>query len=396
MDDKFQILLNSKKNINSVNVDSFAKIELNTTVDKFTEYNINNTLSASNIFEAERESNEVYRLYGRIEYLSLLNNLKNIDGVSSTLSDFFNPYYPNSAELYNTSKTLLNSFNFYLLKPSATGYTNITISGDSNYYIRDFDIIAYPENFDIFSAGFSNNIFNEQGYCFNLNIDINVENCLTNITIDNLENGRGIPITDLYLFAEYKLDIRTKLDYTSWNGSGVESKINYDNSPNTYRDIIRYSNNDFIIEKHVDQIHYIKTQYDNGTLEWKFNPLIPIKLRYLSDNINIANINDVSYEEIIKIPYYALIENDLPLTDNGKRIWRDILPQGYIDPISNLGVKYPFINNRRYLFTSILLPISPNLNDPLTNSVFSNINYYNTEVINTKPLNNLNTIGKQC
>lgn len=397
MDEKHQILLGFNKNVNSVNVDTHVRIELTNKTDELLEYNINNSLSASDVFDAEREASEIYRIYGRIEYLSLLNNLKNT-GDLPTITDFFIPYYPANKDLVDTSKTILNSFNFYLLKPSITGYTNMTISGDSTYYIRDFDIIATPDTFDIYPAAFSNNLFNEQSYSFNFNVDINIENYIANITEDNYNNGRGFPVTELYLFAEYIPTNFITKKYTTWSTGGTETIVDYNTgTTKTYSDVIKYDKENFIIETHFNQTHYIRTLTNTGTtLEWKYNPLTPITLRVFNDSISTANINDVSYEETSKIPYYALIENDLPLEDNGTRIWRDILPQGYIDPISNVGVNYPFINNRRYLFTSIILDIVPNLNDATTNGIFQNINFYNPNTAYLQPTTDLNNIGKQC
>ena len=77
MDKKVEILLNSKKNIDSVDVDSFQKFDLNTNVGQIVEYDIRNVLSVTELFDIEREETPIYRIYGKIEYLSSLNRLKN-------------------------------------------------------------------------------------------------------------------------------------------------------------------------------------------------------------------------------------------------------------------------------------------------------------------------------
>ena len=315
--------------------------------------------------------------------------------------DFFIPYYTSASTLSNTSKTLLNSFNFSLLIPSNTGYTNITIEGDNTYYIRDFELVS--DDIDLYPAGYSNNVFNEQTYCFNFNEDINIEHFMQNITFDNYTGGTGLPVTELYLFAEFIPDQNNTKKYTVWNSTGGSTTVNYDSTTNVYRDVIRYSKDDFTIDNYYSQIHYIKTDYIDpisglNSLEWKYNPLIPFKLRYFSDSISTANINDVSYEETSKIPYYAIKENDPPLADNGKRIWRDILPQGYIDPISNIGVNYPFVNNKRYLFSNIILDIIPDISVSGSNTynVFRNLNFYDPNLIHTQPISGLNNLGNPC
>ena len=88
MSENTEILLGQYKNIASVNVDNYQKIELANKPSLILEYDIRNALSATEIFDAEREASQVYRLYGRIEYLSLLNGLP----LSySGLSGFFLP-----------------------------------------------------------------------------------------------------------------------------------------------------------------------------------------------------------------------------------------------------------------------------------------------------------------
>ena len=67
MDINQKILLNVNKNINSVNVDVFNKIELSSISKEINEFNIRNVLSATEIFDKEREETPIYRTYGKIE-----------------------------------------------------------------------------------------------------------------------------------------------------------------------------------------------------------------------------------------------------------------------------------------------------------------------------------------
>jgi len=104
--------------------------------------------------------------------------------------------------------------------------------------------------------------------------------------------------------------------------------------------------------------------------------------------------------KVERIPDYAkMIEAD------GKYVWRDILPQGYIDPITNLGVDYPFFNKRRYLFEAIVFDVPPNLTtDTLTKhqntlDVFDEIKYYNSATtidLTPNSEDDLDNIGKPC
>lgn len=159
-----EILLNSLKNVHSVNVDNYEKVELTRKVGAINEYDIRNILSATEIFDAEREANPVYRIYGKIEYMSLLNGLRNN---YINFSDFFAPQLSNS-------KNVLTSFNFYLVRPATSGYTQIFSGGSTILYERFFQVVATPSDFEIFPAGFSNNVYGEQAYAFNFNRDFDI------------------------------------------------------------------------------------------------------------------------------------------------------------------------------------------------------------------------------
>jgi len=74
------------------------KIVLGNQMAEINEYNIRNVLSATEVFDAEREANEVYRIYGCIEWMSLLNG---ITPDYEHLEDFFLPYY------YDEQQTIL-------------------------------------------------------------------------------------------------------------------------------------------------------------------------------------------------------------------------------------------------------------------------------------------------
>ena len=98
--------------------------------------------------------------------MSLLNGLKND---YSKFQDFFLPQ-----KLDN--KNILNSFDFYLVRPSSTGYTNISGSTNSLMWKRSFEVIGTPYDFDIYPAAYSNNLFGEQTYIFNFNLDVDISN----------------------------------------------------------------------------------------------------------------------------------------------------------------------------------------------------------------------------
>lgn len=383
MDEKLEILLNSTRNVDSVDVDSFNKIELSNNVKDITEYDIRNVLSVTELFDIEREFNEVYRIYGKIEYMSLLNGLKlNY----SLFQELFTPQLEDS-------KNIFNSFDFYLVKPSTTGYTQITTN--PTRYVRHFDIIATPNDFEIYKAGFANNVFDEQTYGFSFNKDFDISGILDNFRF---------PLTELFLYARYKpreTSPPETLRYTNWGTTGIPISPNpliepiVDNK--VYGDLIEYSRFDFFQQQISPQTYYIATPLKKTVSSplvypvWKYNPFIPLRLRYFEEEPTRANTGDTSYEETSKIPYYA---TDL---NNGNFVWREILPQGIIDPLSGIGVDYPFVNKRRYLFSTLVLDIIPDFNNPTTYDLFKEIWFENNTIrINARPIGNINNIGKPC
>jgi len=398
MDNNVEILLGSQKNVNSVNTDTYGKVELTSNVSEITEFTVNDVVNSTEVFDAEREANPVYRIYGRIEYMSLLNGLKNN---YSVLEDFFNPQYSGN------SKNILNSFDFYLVAPSSGSgvtYTNIT---NTNKYKRNFKVIAGRDDFEIYPAGFTNNVYGEQVYGFSFKSDFDIA---------NLYDYFGFPMTELFLYAQYKpaLSPVEQMSYTTWSTStGLPSKVTLykkdlvvddqveTNSLVDINDIIEWLPDEFLQTQVETQQFYIRTQYnDSGVkwLEWSYNPFIPFRLRYFDDALSAANTGDTSYEIVDSIPEYAT-----KIDDDGNYVWREILPQGYVEPLTGVGVDYPFSNKRRYLFSPIIFDVIPNLSEnttlkhPNTLLVFNEISYVkNATNLDITPLTELDNIGKPC
>ena len=364
--------------------------ELNNKPEQILEYDLENALSATEIFDAEREAFEIYRIYGRLEYLSLLNGLKlNY----KTLGDFF-------LQQTTNSKNIFNSFKFYLVRPASSGYTQLSGGSSTILYARKFEVIATPDNFQIYNAGYTNNVYGDQVYTFNFNEDFDVT---------PYADQFNFPLTELFLYAQYipktnGFGEQETMSGTTWDISGNTSKISITPTPlnigdKVYGDLIEYSKLDFLqipsTQQPSEQIYYISTPYHDSAntlnyLQWRYNPFISFQLRYFYSVLNNANSGSTSYAQQSTIPYYAT-----PI-GNGNFVWRDILPQGLLDPSTDLGVDYPFVNRKRYLFSPIILDISPNLYDPYTFQVFTQIKYGPPTIMNTNPISNINNIGKPC
>jgi len=378
-----KILLNSARNINSVNVDTYQQIELKNKTKQITEYVVNNVLSASDIFDAEREANEVYRIYGRIEYLSLLNGLKKNYKV---VSDFFQPQTTNQ-------KNIFNSFEFYLLKPS----NNFNkLNNTKTQYGRSFEVIATPNDFDLYDAGFSKNVFGEQTFTFNFNKDYD---------ISGYRDFFNFPITELFLYAQYLPSVNfynepELMKQILWNDNGNPHKVSF--VPISYNvgdiigyDLIDYNKSNFQQIQKSEETYYITTPYhddsnNSKSLQWKYNPFIKLTLNNFSSNLNKANTGTTAYKQQLSIPNYATLLGD------GNYVWRDILPQGFIDPVTGIGINLPFVNKRRYLFTTNILSISPDLTDSNTKSVFSEIKLNSSTILNYIPVDDLSMVGTPC
>jgi len=78
-----------------------------------------------------------------------------------------------------------------LVKPADSGYVKI---GNSDTYIRYFQVIATPDDFEIYPAGYSRNAYDEQIYAFSISKDFDVSQYFDNF---------GFPLTELFLFPCY-------------------------------------------------------------------------------------------------------------------------------------------------------------------------------------------------
>ena len=119
-----------------------------------------------------------------------------------------------------------------------------------------------------------------------------------------------------------------------------------------------------------------------GTWSNKF----PYKIVY--DNgqvINVENINDD--KRLVDIPYYAI-----DLDNNGNKIWRSVIDKGFVDNTTNLGVDYPFLNGKHYLYNNHQLFMK--IQNP-NSDMFKNIKWGDFDILSHNMNNkNLNDICK--
>jgi hypothetical protein len=405
MDYNENIQLESRKNVNAVDIDKHINLSLERKNSIFTDYNIKKFINASDVFEEERENADSYRIYGTINYLSLLNG---IPEDYSNISDFFikriNP---------TNYRDFIECFDIYLLKP-ANSFEHIK---DDLYY-KYYEILAKPNDINIKKCGFEKNIFHEDVYYFDYDIEFNIK---------ELTDGLGFPITELYLYIKYKPiddEILEYPDFTSEdppffllenltiNGDVGDVLTDVENDL-PISSVIKLNKKNYIQEIKYSHLHIITTneiEIDTETqdkLQFIYNPFLKIKIKHLSNSLSTANRNSTSYEQINNIPYYAI-----DLDTNGNVIWREVLPDGEIDLEINEGLDHPFVNNKKYVFNNFTFECLSNLGqgveegesvlpepdeDDPTYKAFSEILFNEEKIISINPINNdLNKIGKKC
>ena len=390
MDVQDKIQLGEHRYIDAVNVDTTIKLPLQSNNDLNIEYDIQNVLDVTQVFDAERQESKKYRIHGEFEYLSILNGLP----VEYTLLNHFFALIPLSAD----TKNIYSDLEVYLVKPS-TGFTELIAD---ERYVKNYEVIANVDNVDIFNSAFARNIYNEQQYTYVVDVDIDIA---------DEYDGLNFPITELSLYVVYQPtengdgDPET-MERKTYNATGGTIIENFTPTSLSVGDIIQgdvidyekllYQQTDFNLME-----HYIYTTYNtlankfvpstSQILKWKYRPFIPITLRYLDVNITRGNTGSTSYEVANSVPPFAT-----KIDDDGNYVWRNILDNGFFDPLEEIGVSFPFINQRHYVFSNIIFNMQPDLEHLNTENVFDEILFAQNTLINAEPDSSLDNIGEIC
>ena len=262
----------------------------------------------------------------------------------------------------------------------------------SEYYYRKFEIMTEPKDYEVYNAAFSNTIYIDNyinnSFLFHFNKDIDVEGLTDNL---------GRPLSELYLTtvkrASYFVEDIAYGGYRFWTstfqlldsnreitplgGSDGQDNEQYilgavssvqgsnpnvagtiKNDGNTYfGDFVEY-NRAFLEERVLGDVvgRFAPSQtivtsldsdnnpnnYQSGVSPdgYTYNLHQKIKIRDFSENIETV---DNKQNEIF--PIYSQINND------GTVSWRDLLDIGFLEGSNDkIGVDYPFVNSRHYLF----------------------------------------------
>jgi hypothetical protein len=383
-----QIQLSEFKFVNATNQNIYSTISLSSNKEKIMEYDINSVLDITQVYETERQFVDTFRFYGEVEYFSPLNAM--ITGYTE-LIDFFTVFSASTI-----TKSVLTDFKFYLLAPT-TGFTALVTGSTGGTLQKDYEVISEIDNFEIFRAGYSVNVYGEQQYAWDFNKSYNVK---------GRYDGLNFPLTDLYLYAEYQPQLNGDGDPESMSGKTYDSTggtiiVNITSGvtgttlttgDTVTGDVIEWNRFLFTQETINRQEYYISTPYSGNTerLIWKYSPIIPLQIRVFEDDLQRANISGTSYEDVTSIPYYAT------QLDDGNFVWRNLQDKGFVDPLTNIGVSYPFVNKIHYVFNNIILAVKPDLNDSHTDQVFNEISFDPDTFISSQPNSDLNNIGKLC
>lgn len=392
MDIQDKIQLNETRNVNAVNVDTDIKLNLQSNLDLNTEYDLQNILDISQLFDDERQASTKYRIYGSFNYFSILNGLRRNYGL---IEDFF--VDPVAGTLL---KDIYSDLRIYLVKPSSQPYTKI--SSTQERYVKKYEVI--DRIIDIQDAGFQRDLFGEKQYTIIYNNDVD---------ISNMFDPFGFPVTELALYVEYIPQTNGYNENEAMQkkvfifNSGGFNRINFTpvqlNAGDIIDgDVIIYDKENFLQTTVDTAEQYIYTplgggnvvggkSIDDKTIRWKYNPIIPIRLRYFDTTLRRVNTGTTDYQQSISIPNYAT-----QLDNNGNFVWRDILDNGFIDPIENIGVAFPFINQKHYVFNNFVFKVQPDLLDPFTDDLFEEIRFPNNILDSTTPNSDLDDIGRIC
>ncbi len=281
-------ILPSKKSMSAVDADLSINISLPSTQKTQLNDTIQDTLDVANLLEFERQTSGKYRINGVIDIISPFINIKsNI----ITIEDLFD-------YVTNTGLTSFNDFfEIYLMYPSELIKTNDIVNGIDNYFMKLKPLTNLTSQ-DIFPCGFNINIFNEKVSQFTFdNIEIDISNLRTICNTDRLIN---LPITDLYLFFNFKGQNIGGSNKYSNNIKVINSNNTITSQPVFNKLTETDLNTNGIIHSEVifDKNNFTITtveEYDyNITLNSIFSGTTLLNLEYLYKPTTIFNIRDYS------------------------------------------------------------------------------------------------------
>lgn len=271
----------------------------------------------------------------------------------------------------------------------------------SEYYGRYFKKITINNNsIDVYNMAFEKTIFSDDVYGFTIKNPLDLKGVVDNLGRPIIE--LGICIVKNRDYNDDNTSFWTKI-LTGYNPASLDS--NYDiNTINTIEssrmynlgehykesrehiltDIVEYSPVDceeYVLEDIYHRINTIDRE-KNGFLEgYYYKHTDKIKINELSNIVNSSTVND------FLVPNYA------KLLEDGRYVWRDVLPKNFSDifPFSN-GCHYVYENINKYVRRQYTCSVNdsdlPLIDDSLTkisSMCFTKDNYKTTfDICNTE------------
>lgn len=235
---------------------------------------------------------------------------------------------------------------------------------ESQYMIRTFETLTDLNDYQIYHAGFSNNIFNDPQQLYHYELDINTS---------GYRDYLGRPLTEVYL---------TKIKNTNYNAltptmepwtllsvglSTNQPNLNYDIkaiyggspqrpsvSPPKIIGFVTESDTQFfgdIVDYNMGNLTermLVSAQYRFNTQNREDNFYGEGYYYNAHDKIQLLEFSSQVEQENLALPDTNV--PDYAVTVDGVTIWRDILTPGFVDA-AGVGVDYPFLNGCTYIFT---------------------------------------------
>lgn len=318
------------------------------------------------------------------------------------------PNTPNNSQVFNVLSVIdektfwidyydqnigINLINYSSSNNDPLRFKRIFQGIESNYYERRFTAITELNDYQIYNAGFSKNIYNDTIQLYHYNLDLNVK---------PYKDYLGRPISEVY-FTKIKYNNNTTtIPYMEpWTLLSVgiitnEPNQNYDvraiyggslgrplpilpspmyietvdkNTTDFFGDIIDYNIGDLTERVLIDA-------------QYRFNTNNREDLHYGEGYYYKAHdkIQLLEFDSQVEFENLTLPDADIPdyaVKVNGYLQWRDLLTPGYIDGGGN-GVDYPFLNGCTYIFTEHNLCVKRQ--NPTQSIIYSagtdNLNYW--------------------
>jgi hypothetical protein len=303
-------------------------------------------------------------------------------------------------ELYLFFKFKYSDDNITRTDNFTTTYNNIDLNnllyGTILFDINQFSFTDNSNiNYDINLPVLTNTSTLNLEYVYNPFYKIKLKDYNSEYEVGNIITETNIPIHASIIndetnnFNSHQKELLTITEYPIFSGTSrltindplfmLPRKYIYNTITNSYEYYLEYPIYDVNrLSVSVNKLDVITGKYNTTELKYYTD-------YYFSDETNkkiFFKYNNFNLNDIVIIDYFT----------GQNYIWRDILSNGNIDTLNNIGVNYPFVNGCHYLYENIKLICKPDLTNNDTASIYNKFIFGFDDVKNN--LNN--NFGKNC